>query len=84
VQGQLAEGRIAPEDVARQFACNVAGDQLEDGRHHIYRGTLTHAGKSLLSFYAACWREDVDRKFTTEEKAEEEIAAMHRIVREIG
>ena len=84
VAGQLAVGRIAPKDVARQFACNVAGDQLEDGRNHIYRWILTAAGKGLLSFYAACWREDVDRKFATEEKAEEEIAAMHRIVREIG
>lgn len=84
VERQIEEGHIAPEDVARQFSCNIAGDQLEGGRHHIYRGTLTDAGRSLLSFYAACWRVDVDRKFTTEEKAEEEIAAMHRIVREIG
>ncbi|MDA7881443.1 hypothetical protein N9A94_03985 [Akkermansiaceae bacterium] len=84
VHRQLNEGLITPRDVARQFSCNVAGDQLEGGRHHIYRGTLTDAGRLLLSFYSTCWWEDAERGFTTEDKADEEIAAMQRIVREIG
>jgi hypothetical protein len=66
------------------FFCNVAGDQLEEGRHHIYRGTLTEGGRALLSLYAECWREDASRNFTTIDKAEEEIAAIHEIVRTIG
>jgi hypothetical protein len=81
---QLEEGLILPHDVARQFSCNIAGDQLEEGRHHIYRGTLTEGGRALMTFYADCWREDARRNFTTSEKAEEEIASMHEIVRTIG
>jgi hypothetical protein len=81
---QLEEGLILPHDVARQFSCNIAGDQLEEGRHHIYRGTLTEGGRALLTFYADCWREDARRNFTTTDEAEEEIAAMHNIVRTIG
>lgn len=81
---QLGEGLILPRDVARQFSCNIAGDQLEEGRHHIYRGTLTEGGRALLVFYADCWREDVIRNFASSEKADEEIAAMNRIIRSIG
>jgi hypothetical protein len=81
---KLELGIIQPRDVARQFSCNVAGDLLEAGKYHIYRGILTDEGQALLLLYATCWREDAARKFTTEAKAEEEISSMHQIVREIG
>jgi len=81
---QLKLGVVQPRDVARQFSCNVAGDLLEAGRYHVYRGILTDEGQALLLLYTSCWREDAARKFTTIAKAEEEISSMNQIIREVG
>lgn len=84
VEDRISSGALSEADVVRQFACTIAGNQLEEGRHHIYRGVLNGKGRMLLAFYCLCWKEEASRDLTTTAKANAEIAEIHKRVQTVG
>ncbi|MEK7950440.1 hypothetical protein [Luteolibacter soli] len=84
IRKQIRLGEVTPRQVALQFAGNTAGDALESGKWHLYRGVLSPAGNELMRLYDACWRANVADGFATEEKRQEEMAMMHRLILQVG
>jgi hypothetical protein len=80
IQQCLDNRELTPEAIARQFCTNVAGNQLESGSHHLYRGVLTPTGKRLLSFYEDAWRQEG----RSESDIDEQIQYMRQAIREVG
>jgi hypothetical protein len=80
IQQHLDSRKLTPETMARQFCTNVAGNQLESGNHHLYRGVLTPTGERLMAFYEDAWHQE-DR---SESDIDEEIQYMRRAIREVG
>jgi hypothetical protein len=88
----LDAGSITPHHLIIQFVANAAGDEIESGRYHFYRGKLTDEGRRLFGNYANAWKEiaalgtvvNPDGSIITAEKADEEIKQMWEIVRMSG
>lgn len=74
----------------RQIICatiaNVAGDELESGRHHMYRGTFNpmKQGDYYYRLYLYAIEKLVSIGYLTDQKAAEEKNAMRKIIQGIG
>jgi len=65
---------------------NIAGDEVESGRHHLYRGVLNPLGlgKEYLHIYKSCLNELVSLNAIDNVQAEEELNALLQNIKTVG
>lgn len=78
-------GRTPREWVYSQIG-NIAGDLLESGQYHIYRGVLNPMGpgNDLLKMFDATYDELLQMKAVDENYATEQKAAIRRNIQGVG
>lgn len=84
LMSELVASTISPEQMAANLFANQAGDDLEAGRHHLYRGTLTPTGQALLKFYRVHWNAMADAGVVTHDTANEQIRVILANIRRMG
>ena len=82
---QESGGRTPREWVYSQIG-NVAGDMLESGQYHIYRGALNPMGpgEDLLKMFDATYDELVQMKAIDSDYANEQKAALRKNIQGMG
>jgi hypothetical protein len=91
-QPWIEAGRVKPYDIIIQFVTNAAGDELESGNYHFYRGQLTDLGKCLWGHFIQGWKHTAavgnvaysGGGAITEEVADKEINNMREIIKMTG
>jgi hypothetical protein len=91
-QPWIESGKVNPYDLIGQFVTNAAGDELESGNYHFYRGQLTDLGKCLWQYYIQGWKHIAavgnvaysGGGAITEEVAKKEINNMWEIIKMTG
>lgn len=80
-----SSGRAPREWVYSQIG-NVAGDMLESGQYHIYRGVLNPMGpgEDLLKMFDAAYDELLQMKAVDADYANEQKAALRRNIQGVG
>ncbi len=65
---------------------NIAGNEVESGRHHLYRGVLNPLGlgKEYLHIYKSCLNELVNLNAVNKNQAEEELNALLENIKTVG
>jgi hypothetical protein len=82
-QIQQSGGRTPREWVYSQIG-NIAGDMLETGTHHVYRGILNETGNDLLKMFDATYDELVQMKAADLEYATKQKQTLRSSIREVG
>jgi hypothetical protein len=77
---------ITPRQVVYTAIVNIAGDHLESGQYHIYRGVLnpTGFGPTLKRIYNTSLDELATMNAITKESAEEQKEIMRKNIRSNG
>jgi hypothetical protein len=77
---------ISPRQIIYAAIANIAGDQLESGQHHLYRGILNPlgVGADLLQLYDTAIDELVLIKALDAPRGQEEKAAIRKNMRDVG
>jgi hypothetical protein len=81
---EFCDSKITPSQTAGNLFANQVGDELETGKHHLYRGILTPLGKDLMSFYVSHLSSMAQSGQVSQEWAEEQIKIMRENVQSIG
>ena len=82
---QESSGRTPREWVYSQIG-NIAGNLLETGQYHIYRGVLNPMGPGgdLLKMYDATYDELVQMKAIDQDYANEQKEALRKNIQNVG
>lgn len=83
---QLVESGISPRTIVYSSLSNIAGDELESGKHHIYRGRLNPIGEGpeLLALYRAAVSELHNMGELDKERHDAEQSAINKNIRNAG
>jgi hypothetical protein len=77
-------GRTPREWVYSQIG-NIAGDMLESGQYHVYRGVLNVGiGEDLLNMFDATYDELVQMKAIDPDYASKQKATLRRNIQQVG
>jgi hypothetical protein len=76
----------SPQQIVYLMIANTAGDQLETGIYHMYRGVLNplDSGPELLRIYNFAIDELVRIGYMSEKEAEENRSGLHENIRNVG
>ncbi len=76
----------SPRDWVYSQIGNVAGDMLESGEYHIYRGVLNPVGpgQNLLALFDASYDELLQLKAVTLDYANKQKSALRENIKEMG
>jgi hypothetical protein len=76
----------SPRRIGYLMIANTAGDELESGEHHMYRGALNPLGygPELLKIYNSALDELVRMGCVSEKEAEENRAGLRENIRSVG
>lgn len=80
----MNENDISPERTAYSWINNIAGDLLESGKHHLYRGVLSQTGEELLQIFDLTTNELVTLDDMTEEKGKQQKENIRENIKRIG
>jgi len=69
----MLANNISPKRAAYTWVNNVAGDMLESGQYHVYRGVLNQMGNDLLNIFdettdELCRMGEFDEAFAAQQK----------------
>jgi hypothetical protein len=78
-----SDGRTPREWVYNQLG-NIAGDLLESGRYHIYRGVLMGTGNDLLKMFDATCDELLQMKAVDADYANKQKATLRENIQRVG
>ena len=86
IHDSLKNGSCSPSALAivAQFVNTIAGNALESGRFHFYRGQMTEDGIFMMAAYSTTWNTMVEMGLTTAENAQAEIRHMREVLRMSG
>ena len=57
----------SPLAIVVQLVNRIAGDELESGRFHFYRGQMTEDGIMMMATYSTTWNSMAEMGLTTAE-----------------
>lgn len=82
----IIQGGVPPREWVYNTIANVAGDFVESGQYHIYRGVLNPMGPGgdLLKLYDSAVEELVKIGALDAEKAEKEKRAIRENIKTVG
>jgi hypothetical protein len=80
----ITEKGMTPQQVVATEVLNVAGDMLETGEHHVYRGVLSGSGEQLLCLFDETCDELIRLGAMTEDWKTTESAALRENIRGVG
>lgn len=85
VAKQIREG-LSPRQSVYSMIANIAGDHIESGQYHIYRGVLNPMGmgKDLLRIFDEAVDEMVKIGVVDEEYAEEQKKGIRENIKTVG
>jgi len=81
----LRQEGISPQQIVYALLSNIAGDHLETGQHHIYRGVLDpFIGEDLLLIFDYAVDQMRQIGVIDEEKASEQKATIRECIKQVG
>lgn len=82
----MVKGSKSPRQTVYIMIANVAGDEVESGEHHMYRGVLNPLGYGyeLLSIYYLALDELVKMGYISEKEAEENKLGIQKNIKSVG